>query len=306
MKKNVHSACYGVVYRVTCTLNQKQYHGQTVNPAERFAHHLREDSHCHALRNAVKKYGRDNFIFEIVARADSKEQLDELEKQFVATSVSPVGYNLKEGGANGRPSLEARKRMSDRQSEIQARPEVRAKNSEGVKKAMARPDVKKRLGASLKEYAKRPGVKEAKSQLMKEVHARLGEKEKRSQAQKDVWASYSNEERQARIDGLKAIVSTPEYKAKMSEASRKTMSDPIIKEKHRKALALSFTDERRLEMSDHMKEVHARPGEKQKRGAAIARAHSTPEGKRKLASRRRCGESEEARWARIENTEQPS
>lgn len=104
---------YGIVYRIECLVNGKRYHGQTVNPKERWPHHFRSDSHCHALRNALTKHGAANFVFLIVEKASSKEELDDLEKKWVATSISPNGYNLKQGGANGRPSVETRQRMSE-------------------------------------------------------------------------------------------------------------------------------------------------------------------------------------------------
>jgi len=48
-----------------------------------------------------------------------------------------------------------------------------------------------------------------------------------------------------------------------------------------------------------MKEVHKRAGAKKRRAAAISRALNTPEGKLRLARRRRRGESEEAWRARV-------
>lgn len=52
-------------------------------------------------------------------------------------------------------------------------------------------------------------------------------------------------------------------------------------------------------MRDRMKKVHARPGEKKRRGVTISAAHNTPEGKAKLAARRRRGESLEVWKQRI-------
>jgi len=48
-----------------------------------------------------------------------------------------------------------------------------------------------------------------------------------------------------------------------------------------------------------MKELHSRPGAKEKRGAAISRVHNTLDGRRKLANRRRKGESVETWKKRI-------
>ena len=281
---------YGIVYRITCTVNGKQYHGQTVNPGERFPHHFRPDSQCHALRNAIRKYGRSNFVFSILAEAGNKEELDTLEKQWVSTSMSPVGYNLKEGGGNGRPSAEARQRMSVAQKEAQNRPEVKAKNSAGVKRAMARPDVKERHRKALKAALQRPEEKAKRSRIQKRVHARPGEKEKRSRAIQKSWESYTPKERKLRVAKQKAAI-THETRALMGRKSRESQARPEVKERHRLGLQRAMTPERRKAVSAQMKRVHARPGEKEKRGAAISKAHNTPEGKVKLSNRRRRGET---------------
>lgn len=290
---------YGVVYRITCRVNGKVYHGQTVNPETRWPKHFSASSHCHALRNAIRKYGRGNFDFEVVATASSKEELDALEIRFVATSLAPVGYNLKEGGANGRPSEETRRKLSAAGKIAQNRPKVRAQNSAGVRAAMARPEVKKKHRAALKRHANSPEGRAARREQMLEVHSRPEEQRKRSNALKDSWRSLTEKERTKRIVAQKAGY-TEEVRDRIGRTSKDRMNRPETKEKHRKAVADSCTPARRTQMSLRMKEVHARPGESERRGAAISKAHNTPEGKKKLAMRRRRGESEDVWRARIQ------
>lgn len=299
------------MYRIECLLNGKRYHGQTINPKERWPHHLRADSHCHALRNALKKHGADNFVFSIIEKASSKEELDELEKKWVSTSVSPNGYNLKEGGANGRPSAETRRRMSEASKRSQNRPEVRKKNSDGVKRAFATPEMKARLSAAGKARMARPTERERHCAMLKEVHARPDQKKLRSEALKASWGSYTPEAREARIQGLRDTF-TPERRARVSAKSRETMSNPEVKAKHKEALKKALSaPEVVAAKSARMKKIHAQPGEKERRGAAISAAlnipevkqrrrakilaaYNTPEVKAKLAARRRRGESLEA------------
>lgn len=289
---------YGVIYRITCLTTGKCYHGQTVNEKERWAHHLRKDSHCRALRSALTKYGSDNFKFEVVATASSAEDLNFLEVLFVKMSLSPRGYNLLEGGGSRRPSVETRKKISESGKVSQNRPEVKAKNSLGVRQAMAKPEVKERHRTSLKEAAARPGERERKSAFMKEVHARPGEKEKRGKAIKVSWAKYTLEEKEARILKQKEG-NTPEVLAKLSAASLAKWSNPEYVAKRAENLKGAYTPEVRARISAASKAAHARPGAKEQRGAAISRAHNTPEGKLKLARRRRSYESMEAWQERL-------
>lgn len=293
---------YGIVYRITCLTNGKCYHGQTVNPKERWAHHLRVDSHCLALRNAIRKYGVANFTFVVVAVASTKEELDAIERQFVATSMAPKGYNIKEGGANGRPSDETRRKLSEANKIAQNRPEVRERNSLGVRAAMARPNVKEKHRAALQRYYAQPEAKEKAHKRMVAVHARPGETQKRRESLRQAWASLSAEERESRISRQKEAY-TDELRARLRDASQASMARPEVKEKHKEAVKASWTEARRAEMSARAQADHARPGDVEKRSAAISAAHNTPEGKRKLQMRRRRGESEDAWRARIENSQ---
>lgn len=54
------------VYRITNLLNGKIYIGSTKNITKRFKSHLAPGSGCKLLKAAFKKYGKDNFKFEIL------------------------------------------------------------------------------------------------------------------------------------------------------------------------------------------------------------------------------------------------
>ena len=66
---------------------------------------------------AIKKYGWDNFEHQIIKRGLTLEEADNLEKSLIElfNTVNPHGYNAKDGGSNGRPSEETRKKMSESQ-----------------------------------------------------------------------------------------------------------------------------------------------------------------------------------------------
>jgi group I intron endonuclease len=269
---NLPAVAYGVVYRITCNANGKRYHGQTVNFYARKPCHFRSNNGCVALRNAIKKYGRSCFVFEILAVAASRSELDLLEQLWVATSLAPVGYNLRHGGNDRRASAVTRARISKSGKVAQNRPEVRLKNSQGVKRALARPDVKAQLSASLKAYSALPWVRERRSKLMREVHARPGQAEKRSASIKASWAAYAPDERAARIDELRATF-TPQRRERMAATSREVMSRPDVKARHKASLKAYY--ERpgvREQQGELQRQIHARPGQREKRSASLKAA----------------------------------
>jgi group I intron endonuclease len=96
----------------------KQYVGVTTRPIEqRYKEHCKEDSGCTKLRNAIQKHGVGAFDFEYFEWVDQwdlayieKILVDELE------SLSPNGYNLKEGGGSyGSLAEEVKQKISEAQ-----------------------------------------------------------------------------------------------------------------------------------------------------------------------------------------------
>lgn len=88
-----------IIYKVTNTINGKIYIGQTVRKLnQRIANHRYYKKSL--ISQAFAKYGMENFVIEEIDRADSKEELDEKEKKWIAfyDSLAPKGYNLCKGG----------------------------------------------------------------------------------------------------------------------------------------------------------------------------------------------------------------
>lgn len=57
----------GYIYKITNIQNKMMYIGQTiVDFKERIRHHFNKTSNCRYLSNALKKFGKDNFKFEIM------------------------------------------------------------------------------------------------------------------------------------------------------------------------------------------------------------------------------------------------
>ena len=102
------------IYKITNQINGKVYIGQTwVNIQRRFAAHKATRSHCPKLLNAFNKYGRDNFIIELITVCGTQETADYWETYFIKKYDSiVVGYNLKEGGSHGRTHEETKRKLS--------------------------------------------------------------------------------------------------------------------------------------------------------------------------------------------------
>lgn len=106
----------GVIYKITNKVNNKVYIGQTQqHPNKRKTQHFcntygdvrNQNSYFHT---AIKKYGKENFIFEIIFtwKAKTRENLililNTLERHYISkfkSNESKFGYNLTSGGQSG-------------------------------------------------------------------------------------------------------------------------------------------------------------------------------------------------------------
>lgn len=104
------------VYIITNVVNSKQYVGITKRLQKRWNEHLRMNGgQCVGLYSAIKKYGKDQFVFSHIADAFDKDSACVLERLLIKehNTLSPCGYNLTSGGDGGfEMSAESRKKMS--------------------------------------------------------------------------------------------------------------------------------------------------------------------------------------------------
>lgn len=124
-----------IVYKATNKINGKCYIGQTRHSLER-----RKLSHLRCARkgvnthfyNAIRKYGEENFEWEIICSTSDKRRLNELET-FYITKYDSIkhGYNMVDGGDNNIMDIESVKTKHDL---IMQSDEVRNKISESMKK----------------------------------------------------------------------------------------------------------------------------------------------------------------------------
>lgn len=86
------------IYKIENKINHKIYIGQSKDPNKRFAQHCeRKVKYTSLTNNAINKYGKDNFSFEIIGWFDD---YNEKGKYYIAyyNSLTPNGYNISIGG----------------------------------------------------------------------------------------------------------------------------------------------------------------------------------------------------------------
>ena len=106
------------IYKCTNLVNGKVYIGQSIDPINRIRQHINVRSkHSYLLNYAIKKYGVENFLFEVIRSDVPIEQINETEIQCIKeySCKVPIGYNITDGGKGHlghKPSEETRKKMS--------------------------------------------------------------------------------------------------------------------------------------------------------------------------------------------------
>lgn len=110
---------YGIIYKITNKINNKVYIGQTIKKygfKQRYSYNLAKNTKNLHLKSSIEKYGIENFeIIEEFDIAYSKEELDNKEKYWISyykSNNTDYGYNLQDGGSNGKPTQEVRDKMS--------------------------------------------------------------------------------------------------------------------------------------------------------------------------------------------------
>lgn len=90
------------IYKITNTINNKIYIGQSVRIKDRWNEHCNPSPNKHSIiSQAIKKYGKENFTFEVIEEC-SQDQLDEREVFWIKYYNSfEDGYNLTRGGSHG-------------------------------------------------------------------------------------------------------------------------------------------------------------------------------------------------------------
>ena len=93
-----------IIYKVTNVINGKVYIGKTKNTLEsRKCEHIKKSKNPKLyFHSALKKYGNDNFVWEVIYECNNNAELNAAEIKFISEYASnKCGYNLTTGGDGG-------------------------------------------------------------------------------------------------------------------------------------------------------------------------------------------------------------
>jgi hypothetical protein len=163
-----------VIYKTTNKINGKFYIGkhQTKNINDGYL------GSGVALEKAIKKYGKDLFIKEILFIFDREDEMNEKEKEivteeFIATNKT---YNMGIGGEGGshfkgkKHSFETKQKLSQISKNRKFSEETKYKISEANRKRVLTEETKKKLSEKAKLRFNNEEVRKRHSELMKEFY----------------------------------------------------------------------------------------------------------------------------------------
>lgn len=132
---------YGEIYMITNIVNGKIYIGQTTGTVrDRFLRHiseaLRKKQGCYYFQNAIKKYGKESFVYESICYCFSEEEFNYAErsliKEYNSTNMN-VGYNISPGGSGiavyNRDKRSSSQKGKKRSAETREKIRIAVKNS---------------------------------------------------------------------------------------------------------------------------------------------------------------------------------
>ena len=176
---------YGIIYRVTNTVNGKTYIGQTKTPlGKRWSKHC-SDARAGAgwvLAAAIRKYGKEAFTVDVVEECADKEALNAAEIAWIS-KLQPVYNACAGGGGLGAPS-----------------PEVRAKISLAIRGAKRSEQTRRNMSAAQKGHPVAEETKQKIHDLCEKT--RISIRKARQEGRKEIKKENGTEQDEKEIQAL--------------------------------------------------------------------------------------------------------
>jgi group I intron endonuclease len=198
-----------IVYRVTNKINRKVYIGKTKHSLlKRQKSHLKS-GHRNYFQLALKKYGAENFYWEILEdKITDEDLLNQKERYYIRLFKSNdrnFGYNLTEGGEGARRRgwhhhPETKSKIGKANKGLHRTTEQRAFISETTKKAGWKPSPEQLERMRLRELGKKHSEETKRKQSVNQIGLRLGWKH--SEKTKKEISSILKESKPIKFNGF--------------------------------------------------------------------------------------------------------
>lgn len=215
-----------IVYKTTNLINGKFYIGQDSNNNPEYI------GSGTVLKQAIKKYGKENFKKEILEHCENQDHLNEREKYWIKkTNALRDGYNLAEGGFGvSNMSDEIKEKISKSKKGIRPSEETKRKRSLAMRGKTHTEETKRKLSEAHR------GKKLSKEHRQKLRKAHLGktlpDETKKKISEKSKLRKHSEKTKQKISKAHIGKKHSEETKRKIGEAS----SNRKISEEHKKIL----------------------------------------------------------------------
>lgn len=217
MNKSTNEKKHNYFYKITNLLNGKFYYGIRsceINPSA----DVRYMGSGISIKQAIKKYGIENFKKEIIADFKTRDEVGNYEKQIVTIDLVNDSncYNLKEGGGSiGSCSLETREKMSKAKKGIPTGRKMTEENKNKLKLATTG------IPRSVETKEKLSKSKKGKPWTIYQEPFRFRSEEYRDKISKTLTGRKLSTETKSKISaaGMNRYFS-PETREKMSNSAR--------------------------------------------------------------------------------------
>lgn len=253
--RRLHNKCTkgtGQIYKITPLLSQSKSTGyvglNTTSLADRLSNHFSPNNKCIALRNALQRYGRSNFVIELLQVDVPLGDLLESEKLCVSEhDTYKRGYNCTPGGESN-PMNDPNIRKKHK--EIVSNPEFVAKATAKRMVTFALPEIKVKKSQGMKEAWRRGEFraqhKESEKAAWKNDDSRRANVSSRSTKQ---WNDANERDRIVKLQ--KEAHKRPEVKANKSKESKRRWEDPIWAASMKLKLAAGRKRRKEIKNSTH-------------------------------------------------------
>ena len=214
------------IYQIKNKINGKSYIGQTIkDPQERWKKHIsisKKEGHKDTsyIHKALRKDGPENFVFEVIDTAKSREELDRKEQFHIKelNTLVPNGYNISTGGQFSKEiDAETRKKISESK---------KGENNPNWHRVFTEEERELHRQANFRRYSK------------------LEERIKTSLKNKEVWERPGYRERMIKI--IRNNV-TEDFREKVSKASKEMWKNEAFRERMKKQRKESWADPKKRE-----------------------------------------------------------